>query len=112
MSGPYCKDCKHFRKMVRRERGECLDRSKLIFSKHGERENAEPEVGPYDTCSNWTPTELAKGPTDGLKAELVGLRHLLSITPDDPMATPMLKSKIAELERELASNPQKSTPAI
>lgn len=36
-----------------------------------------------------------------LQVQLVGEEHLLSITPDDPIATPLLKSRIANLRKQL-----------
>jgi hypothetical protein len=35
---------------------------------------------------------------DAMTAELIGIEHLLSITPDDPLATPALEGRKAELE--------------
>src|SRR5215469_13725697 len=45
---------------------------------------------------------------ESLQAELTGLENLLSITPDDPLATPLLKGKIEETKtqiRQLDENP-------
>ncbi len=38
---------------------------------------------------------------EALKADLIGLENLLTITPEDPMATPLLKSRIEELKKEI-----------
>ena len=38
---------------------------------------------------------------ESLQAELIGLEHLLSITPDDPIATPLLKGQIEEKRKEI-----------
>lgn len=38
---------------------------------------------------------------EALQAELIGLTHLLSITPEDPLATPLMKSRMAELETQI-----------
>ena len=38
---------------------------------------------------------------ESLQAELTGLEGLFSLTPDDPVATPLLKSRIVELYEEI-----------
>ena len=38
---------------------------------------------------------------EALQAELIGVVHLLSITPDDPLATPLLKGRAEELKNEI-----------
>lgn len=36
-----------------------------------------------------------------LQADLVGLEHLLAVTPDDPLATPLMRSRVESLRSEL-----------
>jgi len=57
MSGPYCKHCLHWYKGVRSENGECRDKSKRIYTKHGSSKNDCPVVHETDTCSNWKPSD-------------------------------------------------------
>jgi hypothetical protein len=52
MSGPYCKTCVHFAKMPLSDGfGECMDRSKIIFS-GGNNITSAPEVAPFYYCNN------------------------------------------------------------
>lgn len=53
MSGPYCADCKFWVKMIRSQKGECQDSSKIIFLKSGDRKNEPPETYASDTCENF-----------------------------------------------------------
>ncbi len=56
MSGPYCESCKYFFRPILgqsdAERGECEDRSKIIYDRNGNRVNECPEVHFKYTCSN------------------------------------------------------------
>lgn len=55
MSGPYCKDCKHFARLplTPEIQGECRDPSKIIYSAAGNNMTEPPEVFDKFTCSNW-----------------------------------------------------------
>ena len=55
MSGPYCEECKYFyMDMLSNESGECLDPSKIIYAKCGDRINEPPQVYIKNECQNWT----------------------------------------------------------
>lgn len=77
MSGPYCKDCKFFRKMPCGETGECGDPGKIIYVGKAGRVNSAPDVHPYWTCGEWQQIEgLIE--TAGYDAALKELRNLLT----------------------------------
>lgn len=65
MSGPFCKTCGHYRPMPLGDepRGECMDPTKIIYSRAGNRINSEPEVWPEFECSNHT--SVSEGQNDG-----------------------------------------------
>jgi hypothetical protein len=57
MSGPSCDTCEHYRPMPLGDEphGECHDPAKIIYYKHGDRKNSEPEVSPFNECCNHSP---------------------------------------------------------
>lgn len=57
MSGPYCKECKHYEPSVLSPaEGNCGDPSKIIITK-GVQDNEKPFVQNYSECSSWVENE-------------------------------------------------------
>ena len=55
MGGPYCETCNYFYpSLLSNDFGECLDPSKIIHAKHGDRINSPPEVRKTYECCNHT----------------------------------------------------------
>lgn len=67
-----------------------------------ERTASESQVRSSELVACMTCGHAAYPITD--EYELYGLKELLTITPDDPIAKPLLESRIRELEKKVQAN--------